>query len=123
MPRVNLPEQMRKKAMRSRCAGFILAWILKTKAGKILFLGCDKTGHRLPRAWRRGHLDKTVEQFADAEIVDGAAKKDRGLAGLQVMFVLKRIGGAVEQLDVLTQVTCCLFAEQIGQPADRSGLR
>ena len=26
------PEQIRKKAMRSRCAGFMLAWILKTKA-------------------------------------------------------------------------------------------
>ena len=29
MPRSNLPEQTRKKAMRSRCFGSILAWILK----------------------------------------------------------------------------------------------
>ena len=31
MPRVNLPETMRTNAMRSRCAGSMFAWILKTK--------------------------------------------------------------------------------------------
>ena len=31
MPRSNLPEQMRMKAMRSRWALFMLAWILKMK--------------------------------------------------------------------------------------------
>ena len=30
MPRVNSPLATRKNAMRSRCAGSILAWILKT---------------------------------------------------------------------------------------------
>jgi hypothetical protein len=30
MPRVSRPEQMRRKATRSRCAGSMFAWILKT---------------------------------------------------------------------------------------------
>ena len=34
MPRENLPEQMRKNAIRSRCCGSMFAWILNTKAEK-----------------------------------------------------------------------------------------
>ena len=39
MPRVNLPEQMRKKAMRSRWAGSMFAWILKVKPLKVSSAG------------------------------------------------------------------------------------
>ncbi len=34
IPRVNFPEQIRKNAILSRWAGFIFAWILKTKPEK-----------------------------------------------------------------------------------------
>jgi hypothetical protein len=39
MSRSNLPEQTRMKAMRSRCFGSMLAWILKMKPEKAGFSG------------------------------------------------------------------------------------
>jgi hypothetical protein len=39
MPRSNLPEQMRTKAMRSRWCLSMLAWILNTKPEKSLDVG------------------------------------------------------------------------------------
>ena len=39
MPRANCPEQMRTKAMRSRCCGSMFAWILNTKPEKVGVVG------------------------------------------------------------------------------------
>jgi hypothetical protein len=47
MPRSNLPEQMRMKAMRSRWALFMLAWILKIKAEKSSRAGSMRSPVRL----------------------------------------------------------------------------
>ena len=67
---------------------------LKNKAGKRFLTGCNFAADGLPGAWRRGHLDKTVEHLANAEIIDGTAKEHRGLAGLQIMFILKGVSRA-----------------------------
>ena len=66
---------------RSRCAGSMFAWILNTTPEKF-FIGEHPSlalqgDARLAR--RRGELDQRVEDFADAEIVDGGAEENRRL--------------------------------------------
>ena len=74
----NLPEQMRTKAMRSRCRGSMFAWILKTNPEKPGSVGCDHPPAR-PCAGRGGGgvLEEGIEQELHAEVVDGAAEEDR----------------------------------------------
>ncbi len=82
MPRVNFPEQTRTKATRSRCAGSMFAWILKTKPEKKGRRGLDESGRGVAR--RRGgrQLEEAGEERLDAEVVQGAPEEDgRQLAG------------------------------------------
>ncbi len=94
----------------------MLAWILKTKPEKSSSAGVNLPADRFPGAGWRCHLDKTVEHLPDTEIIDGAAKKNRSLAGLEIMLILKGIRGPVQKFDVFPQVSCGLFCPAVHQP-------
>ena len=96
MSRSNLPEQTRMKAMRSRCLGSMLAWILKMKP-----LNSGKSGEisvpAMTRGLGRGRMfQKAVEQELHTEIVAGAAEEDgRALAG-EDGGIVENFAGAFE---------------------------
>jgi hypothetical protein len=103
MPRSNLPEQTRTKAMRSRCLGSMLAWILKTKPENFGSPGCT---------WRvsvaRGcgggrEVDHGVEQALHAEVVDRRAEEHRRLLAGQVGVAVEGMRGAAHQFDFHAQ--------------------
>ena len=57
---------------------------LEHEAGEILLVGIDDALVRGPAAGRGRDLGKGVEQFLDAEVVDGAAEEDRREFAAQV---------------------------------------
>jgi hypothetical protein len=73
MPAVNLPEQTRMNATRSRCCGSMLAWILNTKPVSLSLAGCTARGGRA-RLRRRRVLDEEIQQRLHAEVVDAEPK-------------------------------------------------
>ena len=91
MPRSKRPEQTRKKAMRSRCDGSMLACTLKTKPEKGASSGRG-TSSSPTRGVGDGHeVDDRVEQHADAEVGQGGAEEDRrGLARQEGLGVERR---------------------------------
>ena len=77
---------------------------LKGKAGKGGLGGLHLPGDGHPWTGRRRQFHEGVEEFADAEVVDGAAKKDRRLTGLEEFAMIERISGALHQFDVRPQL-------------------
>ena len=73
--------------MRSRCAGADVGLNFKNKTGKFVFIWIYQARDGGSRHRRRGDFHKSIQQFLDAEIVDGAAEKNRCLAGLYVIMV------------------------------------
>jgi len=72
---------------------------LKDETGKVIFIRayfscCCRTDYR-----RRSNFNKSVEQFLDTEIVNGAAEENGRLAGFQIFLELKGIGRAFKQGD------------------------
>ena len=63
-------------------------------------------------------VDEGVEQLLHAEGVDGAAEEYRGLGAGQVRFLVKRVGGPFQQLDIMAQLFY-LTAEQFVEARDR----
>ncbi len=100
-----LPEQTRMKAIRSRCRGSMLAWILKMKPENLSL--STGTSRGLPPATRAARLrrdrvlEESVEQELDPEIVDRAAEVDgRLLAGAHGREV-EGVARAVEHRELL----------------------
>ncbi len=87
----------------------------KNKSGKILFLGFHGSGGRRSGGRRRRDLHERIEQFFDAEVVDGAAEENRRLAGFQIFLQFKRIGRAFQQRDFLAQFIRLAFQQFIEQ--------
>src|SRR5215468_10421619 len=95
MPRVSLPEQTRRKAMRSRWFGSMFAWILKTKPVMAVSSGATTR----PSAWRG--CGQRVDQVAHAEVAQRAAKQDRRQVPLAERREIERPAGALGELDLL----------------------
>lgn len=92
----------------------IMCLDLEGEAAEGLLFGVNHAGGGGSRAGRGGgEFDKGVEQFAHAEVVDGAAEKDRRLRRLEIVLVFEGVGRAVEQFDVLPQLVGGIVAEQL----------
>ncbi len=94
----------------------------KNKSGKILFARINLPRGRGTGNGRRSDFHKGVEQFPDAEIIDGAAEKNRRLSRLQVFSDFKGIGCAGEQGDFFAELRGLavqqFIKQSIGQIAD-----
>ena len=100
MPRSKWPEATRTKAMRSRCAGSMLAWILKTTPLNFFSSGCDGALDGDALARRRRQVDERVEHLAHAEVVDRRAEEHRRLPAGEEGVAIERRRGVGEQLDL-----------------------
>jgi len=98
----------------------------KNKSGKIIFVRLNLPRGRGTGNRRRGDFHKGVEQFPDAEIIDGAAEKNRRLSRLQVFSDFKGIGCAGEQGDFFAELRGLavqqFIKQSIGQIADHDAL-
>src|SRR5512138_2806149 len=95
IPRTILPEQIRTKATRSRCARSMFAWILKTKP-----LNSSRVGSTVPWSVSRGRhqLAEGLEEGLQAEVVRRAAEEHgRELARLEPPPV-EPVAGRLEQV-------------------------
>ena len=115
MPRSKRPEHTRRKAMRSRWAGSILAWILNTKPENARFVGRDDAQRRIARARRRRPVDQRVQDLAHAEVVDGRAEEHRRLRAVEEGAEIERVQRAAHQRDFVLQLFD-LAREHLGQP-------
>jgi len=88
---------------------------LEGEAAEGLFFGMHHAGDGGARAWSGREFDKGVEHLAHPEVVDRTAEKDRGLASLEILFMVKGIGRALQQFDVLAQLVGGVFAHQAVQ--------
>ena len=77
MPRSNRPEHTRTNAIRSRCAGSMLACTLNTRPENGASTGARLALDVVPRGGRRGELGHRVEQAADAEVRQRRAEQHR----------------------------------------------
>jgi len=73
------------------------------KTGEVFFGRFHIAGDSRPWTGRRGQFHKGVKEFLDAEVIDGAAKEDRGLIGLHEMVIVKGIGCSGQEIKVGTQ--------------------
>ena len=79
-PRTKRPEQMRRKATRSRWSGSMFAWILKTKPEKRCFTGIDRDRRSTLARRRAGRqLEEALEERQHAEVRERAAEEHRRL--------------------------------------------
>ena len=93
MPRSKWPEATRTKAIRSRCAGSMLAWILKTTPLNFGSSGWTTRWVAARSRRRRRQVDQGVEHLAHAEVVDRRAEEHRRLpAGEEGVAVERRRG-------------------------------
>jgi hypothetical protein len=119
MSRSNLPEQTRTNAMRSRCFGSMLAWILKTNAENLSWvtgISRSRSAHAgsagsaaravtgpaagVARA-ARSPAKEAVQQELDAEVVHGAAEVDGRLLAGADGGEIEGMAGAVEHRELL----------------------
>ena len=101
MPRSKRPEQTRRKAIRSRCAGSMLAWILNTKPENFGSSGCDACASASRRGSGAGDSSTTrVEQLLHAEVVDRRAEEHRRLLAGQVGVQVEGVRRAAHQFDL-----------------------
>ena len=85
--------------MRSLWAGSILAWILKVKPEKPGFFGPDLPGGNVCLTPGGGAtLNKGVQHFPNPKIINGTAKKNRGLGPLEIIIHIKGICGSLDQV-------------------------
>ena len=85
------------------------------EAAEGLFLGMHHAGDGGARAGWGREFDKGVEHLAHAEVVDGAAEKDRGLASFEILLVVKGVGCAVQEINILAQFFGGKYAHQAAQ--------
>ena len=69
------PEQMRRKATRSRWRGFMFAWILKTKPEKFGSVGSTGPTSAVARSGARRERQQRVEKRLDAEVVQARCRR------------------------------------------------
>ena len=113
MPRSKWPDATRTNAIRSRCAGSMLAWILKTTPDELRLVGRDLALDRGARARRRRQVDERVEHLADAEVVDRRAEEHRRLLAGEELRAVERRRRVGQQLD-LAGGLLVLHAEALG---------
>ena len=77
---------------------------LEHEAGELGLARVDTALFRRPRARRRRVLGECIEQFLDAEVVDGRAKKHRGLLAAQVGVDVEFVAGTAHQFDLVAQL-------------------
>ena len=76
---------------------------LEGETAEWLLVGGNCTADSFSWQRVRGMFDKGVQKLLDAECVNGAAKKDRGLLSGQICLLVKRMGGPFQQLDIVAQ--------------------
>ena len=104
MPRSKWPEATRRNAMRSRCDGSMLAWILKTTPVNFGSSGLTSRCMRRARAGRRRQVDQRVQHFLHAEVVDGRAEEHRRLLALEEGLLVELGRGGAQQLDLVLRL-------------------
>jgi hypothetical protein len=98
MPRWNLPDTMRKNAMRSRWLGSMFAWILNTKPVTSLFSA--PTGYRdCPSPWpsaraARRLLPDRIQQFLHAEMAQRRSEHHRRHMAFAIALVVEGLAHA-----------------------------
>ena len=115
MPRLNLPEQMRMKAMRSRCWGSMFAWILNTKPEKSGSSASSGPMRGGAGARRLGQIDELVQERLQAEVVHGAAEEHRRHLPAAEALGVEGVAGGLQQLDLFAGAGQRGRAQRLGQ--------
>src|SRR5260370_21334839 len=98
MPRRKRPEEIRTKAMRSRCCGSILACTLNTKPATRGSSGEIGRGSAGCGRGAGGELADAAEQFAHPEIVERASEIDRRQMALAIGLSLEQLAQSLSPL-------------------------
>jgi len=81
------------------------------------FLGADQAFFGLGVTGGGGDAHETIEQFLDAEVVEGRSEKDGGQVALEVGFGVEGVVDAFNQMEVFAQtlgIACADVAFQFG---------
>ena len=120
MPRSNFPLQMRMKAMRSRWALFILAWILNTNAEKSSRLGSMGPAEESPGRGGGERRRKSARNGSTPKFRERRAKEHRRQHAVAHLVQIEFIGRAVQQLDVLAESVVQRLRQQFVQAGSPS---
>ena len=88
---------------------------LEDEASELRLLRTDLALLGFRRPWRRGYLDKAVEQFLHAEVVQGRAEEDRGHLSRAISLDVELRIDAVHEFKVLAQFGGILLAYPVVQ--------
>ena len=92
------------KAIRSRWALFMLAWILKTKAEKSSSMQSMSPSPAVPGQGGGGHAQEVLQEGLHPEVGQGRAEEHRGELAVAHPVHVKLRPRAVQQLDVVGQL-------------------